>query len=494
MSCTPFMKLKNSMIINKHLILFVAISVLSTLQSCQKNDDKIDDLIDNEETLLAVDVGDSRVPYLVIDTEGVPINNEPKVGASMKIFENKKETKSVRIGIEYRGSTSFRLSDKKSYGLEVWDEIGQDTNDSFFGFPDEEDWILMGHVVSIPNQYIWDRTLLYHYIGYEWSRMMGRYASRCQFVELQLNDVYQGVYIFMEKLKRDGDRINIQRITEEDITGGYILKIDKTAGGSESAGQPLEYFLTNWGDDHKYNALNSFRSNFDVLGNPLDYGPYQEKQPMETYFLYEYPKAEEISSEAKDYISSYIHQFETALTNDDFSQNERSYADFIDVDSFVDYFILTELCRNVDAYRLSTYLQKDAQGKLAMGPIWDLNIGYDSGDRIPWDGWVYQYNEFVGYNDLWLVPFWWTKMMEDSAFKLAIKVRWQALRSNQFTNLALLQSIDNAAGYLQDNGAVNRNYALWGQGMSVNYDESIQSLKNYVTFRLEWMDGEIANF
>ncbi|OYX16065.1 MAG: hypothetical protein B7Z16_12175, partial [Algoriphagus sp. 32-45-6] len=63
-----------------------------------------------------------------------------------------------------------------------------------------------------------------------------------------------------------------------------------------------------------------------------------------------------------------MDEFEKALISDDFSSNGRNYTDYIQVSSFVDYFLITELCRNVDAYRISTFLEKDRGGKLAMGP------------------------------------------------------------------------------------------------------------------------------
>jgi len=76
---------------------------------------------------------------------------------------------------------------------------------------------------------------------------MGRYASRSKFVELEINGNYLGVYVFMEKLKRDINRIDIEKLNPADsdpatITGGYILKIDKTTGGDLNIDQPLEYF------------------------------------------------------------------------------------------------------------------------------------------------------------------------------------------------------------------------------------------------------------
>jgi hypothetical protein len=483
---------------------FFFLSLLSIVFgiACNKEDQQVD-LPQNETPQkpedFAVEIDDSKVPYVIINTGGASIQNEPKIPATLYIFEEKELVKEQTIGIEYRGSTSFRISDKKSFGIETWTESGEDMDVSFFDMPEEEDWVLIGHVINQEGNYAFDRTLLYHYIGYEWSRDIGRYASRTQLVELEINGEYLGVYIFGEKLKRDGDRIAISRLesTDQDLSGGYILKIDKTTGGSHTAGQPLDYYYNNWQDDALYTQLNSFRSVYDVFGNSIPFQPYGEPYHsdmyLETYFQYEYPKAEEISDDQKSYISGYIYDFESALLADDFSSDVRTYTDYIDIDSFVDYLLLTELTRNVDAYRLSTYLQKDKGGKLAMGPIWDLNIGYDSGDRIPWDGWVYDYNTYVE-TDPWLVPFWWTRLMTDPVFTARVKSRWEALRAGALSTSMLSQSIDEASGFLIDNGAIERNYNRWQLEGGVDYGSAISQLKEYIEFRTNWMDGEIGGF
>ena len=149
---------------------------------------------------------------------------------------------------------------------------------------------------------------MYHYFGYELFRNMGRYASRSKFVELQIDDDYQGVYVFMEKLKRDRNRINIASLDPGDndsisITGGYILKIDKTTGGDLGIVEPVEYFENNWEDDATYTPEISFRSKYDINGDSIEFEafqpPYHPNQYLETYFLYEYPKAEEITNAQK---------------------------------------------------------------------------------------------------------------------------------------------------------------------------------------------------
>jgi hypothetical protein len=442
----------------------------------------------------AVHVGDSTIPYIIVDTHDNAIQFEPEINATLQVYKGKQMEQEVQVGIEYRGKTSYRLSDKKGFNIE-----SLDGNVSFFDFPEEEDFRLIGHIVNLEDKYIFDRTLMYNYIGYEMARSIGRYASRCRFVELQVNDEYLGVYLFAEKLKRGDNRINIQPLNASSInvTGGYILTIDKASVGAAGMGKPLSYFNTNWDDDARYTEQNSFRSRYDINGNVLSiapYGaPYHPQKFLETYFLYEYPKASEITIQQKQYIANYIDQFETALLADNFLNSDRTYTQYIDLSSFVDYFLLNELCRNIDAYRLSTYLNKDVDGKLNMGPIWDMDIGFDNGTRLPITEWVINYNNHIA-QDAWMVPFWWPRLMEDPQFRAAVKTRWTALRGLEFSNQALLARVDEASELLISSGAVARNYKVWDQGIGVDYPASVAQLKNFFQQRVVWMDNTIASF
>jgi hypothetical protein len=449
--------------------------------------------------VFAIDTQESKITYIVIDTKGAVIPYEPGVVANMRMYQEKKFVQEQRIDVEFRGKTSFRLSDKKGFNFESIDPAGEGMDVSFFGLPEEEDWRLVGHVVNLNEKYVWDRSMIYNHVGYELSRKMGKYASRGKFVELEVNGEYLGVYYFCEKLKRDSNRIDIKSLnaTSTNLSGGYILKIDKSDSGPEHDGKPLSYFQNNWDDDARYTEQNSFRSKYDILGNVIAFSPfsppYHPQQYLETYFTYEYPKAENITPAQKNYIANYVELFEKALLQDDFSTSVRTYTDYIDVNSFVDYFLINELSRNVDEYRLSTFLQKDRDGKLSMGPVWDMNIAFDEGGRIPKDDWVIRYNTYVD-RDPWMIPFWWERMLKDPIFEAAVRKRWNELRQGPWSNSSVQQLVDDAATLLQSNGAVERNYAKWDKGIGVNYDQSIQNLSGYLGDRLSWMDGKIGAF
>tara|TARA_R110000868_G_scaffold208458_1_gene457871 strand:- start:146 stop:1522 length:1377 start_codon:yes stop_codon:yes gene_type:complete len=418
------------------------------------------------------------LPLFKVNTNGNTIVDEPKVNAFLTIDVKGVFSQESAIGIEFRGSSSLTFP-KKSYGFETRDANNEDLNVPLLNYPEEEDWILYG-----PYS---DKSLIRNKLIYDLSRDMGRYASRSEFVELEINEEYRGVYVFMEKLKRGSDRIDINKLKEdensgEDLTGGYILKIDKISA-SDAFGE------------NGYNSLNSFKSS---------YTPRNATASQEINFLYEYPDAEDITSEQKSYISTYVRDFENALNSDQFQDEILGYQAYIDVDSFIDFFILNELSNNVDGYRLSTYLQKEKNEKLKMGPIWDFNLAFGNVDYCEGAAtnvWAYKFNERCS-GDYWLIPFWWDRLLEDPAFVQKLQDRWVEVRSTSLSNNAILGKISAYETVLNKSGAIERNFQKWdilstyvwpNNFIGNTYDAEIEYIESWITARTAWLDQAINN-
>ena len=420
----------------------------------------------------------SNLPIIVINTDGAEIVNEPKINVFMGVINNGPGQRNNlsdpftdyegTIGIEIRGSSS-RSFPKKQYGIEVRDPMGQDSSVSLLGMPKESDWVLYA-----PYS---DKSLMRNVLAYEWSRSLSRYAPRTRFCEVVLNGSYQGVYVLIEKIKRDKERVDIAKLREEDtsgeeVTGGYIIKIDKIEGGG---GQ----------------------------GWTSAYPPLQKQGNQTIYFQYDYPKSDEITPEQQTYIQQYITSFEDALKGDDFTNPDAGYAQYIDLGSFVDYFLANEIARNPDAYRISAFMHKQKEtdgGKLAMGPIWDFNLGFGNVDfcmKGGTEGLVIDYNS-VCPQDQWLVPFWWSRLFQDPAFAERVATRWTGLRSAQFATDRMLAQVDSVADLL--NEAQPRNFARWpvlGQYVWPNafvgqtYQEEVGQLKSWISGRMSWLDNNL---
>ncbi len=416
-----------------------------------------------------------RLPLIQIQTLGDSIVDEPKVSAEMLITQNADTLYNGHLGIEFRGATSQLFFPKKSYGIELWDENNEDVKASVFNMPEEEDWILHG-----PYS---DKSLLRNKLIYDLSRSIDRYASRTEMVELLINGSELGTYIFMEKLKRDGERIDINKLKDdenegEDVTGGYILKIDKTAGNNLGEG---------------YNELNSFTSSFQ---------PPNASANQSIYFLYEYPDAEDITSQQKAYISTYLANFEEALASDDFMDPEEGYRAYIDVNSFIDFFILNEISNNVDGYRLSTYMHKDKNGLLTMGPIWDFNLAFGNADYCSGGAtnvWSYKFNERCPM-DFWLVPFWWDRLMQDPTFVTALQERWTSLRGGGFSTAEVHARMDEDLMKLRISGAQDQNFMIWNvigtyiwpnNFVGTSIESETRYMKDWIADRMQWMDSAI---
>ena len=119
-----------------------------------------------------------------------------------------------KISIEYRGSTSQSMFPKKPYALETQLANGDNNNVSILGLPKENDWILYSPYT--------DKTLMRNVLTFDIGRKMGWYTSRTRYCELVVNGDYRGVYVFMEKLKRDNDRIDIAKLDADDLAGDSL--------------------------------------------------------------------------------------------------------------------------------------------------------------------------------------------------------------------------------------------------------------------------------
>lgn len=419
----------------------------------------------------------SNLPIVVINTFGQTIPDDPKIVAHMGIIDNGFGNRNYltdsfnsyngNIGIELRGSWSQTFP-QKQYGFETLDSLNVEIDTTVMGMPAESDWIL-----HAPYN---DKTCMRNVLVYDIANKTGHYASRTRFCELVVNNEYSGIYVMMEKIKRDANRVDISKLLPTDtagadLTGGYIIKIDKVTG-SGGAG---------W---------NSFYAG--VPGTPIQ-------------FQYEYPDDDEIVPQQMTYIRSYVDSFERALAAPWFLNADSGYKKFIDLPSFVDYFILNETCKNVDAYRISTFLYKQKitkGGKMLIGPAWDYNIGFRNADYCEGElttGWQYQFNAICGAPGFNNVPFWWGKMMQDTAFTNTLKCRWNYLRSTTLHVDTLWNQVDSIAAVLDE--AKNRHFIKWPilgvqtwanpAPIPADYAGEISSMKSWMLSRLLWLDANM---
>jgi len=420
----------------------------------------------------------SNLPIVVIDTKGLEIPNDIKITADMGIIFNGEGFRNYltnpfnnyngKIGIEIRGSSSQQFL-KKQYAVETRDDLGNDLKVSLLGFPDESDWVLYA-----PYN---DKSLMRDVLVYKIVNDMGRYASRSKFCEVVLNGEYIGVYVLLEKVKRDVNRVDIKKLSPADtlgdaLTGGYIIKIDKTDGEN---------------NDGWYST----------------YLPFPQVQYY-VFYQYHYPKPTDIVTQQKNYIKNKIFSFETVMKySSNIADTATGYPKYLDTDSFVDFVLINEVAKNVDAYRLSTYLYKDRDSKnpkLFAGPVWDYNLCF--GNANYYDGWLingWQLQYLTDYQNMsseyFLTPFWWRKLFDETNFRNKVYVRWQNLKNSLFSTAHIISYIDSLTVLLDE--SKTRNFEKWpvlGQWVWPNYyvgqtyQDEINYLKSWITNRINWLN------
>ena len=427
----------------------------------------------------------SNLPILKVNTKGKAIVNEPKILADMQLIYNGiGKTNSVtdkptgylgKTGIEFRGSTSQQLFPKKPYGFELWvDSTEKSRKVALLGMPEESDWVL--------NATYNDKTLMRDVLSYDLANRMGRYATRSRYVEMMVNDKYEGLYILMEKVKRDKNRVDISSLkvtdnTGDDVTGGYLLKIDKTEGSKSKL----------WNTTLSINGVS-----YTV--------------PIQI----EYPKITDITDAQFTYIKNYVTEFETSLKSSDYLTPKARWREMIDIDSFVDYFLITEFTKNVDGYRLSTYFYKDKDskgGKLKMGPAWDYNLAFGNADYLDGyksTGWQYKVNDLAipAKDTYFLSPTWWERLSADSSFRYKAAKRWEVLRKTALNPDRINTWMDSTATVLQEARIRNNNRWTGVLGVKIwpnyyvgaTYENETTWMKDWIRQRTAWLDSQLKVF
>ncbi|MCC6725012.1 MAG: CotH kinase family protein [Saprospiraceae bacterium] len=413
----------------------------------------------------------SELPIVKISTGWQVIAADQKTTCSMQIIDKPGQTNFVddpanaydgQILIEQRGNSSLWMP-KKSYNFETQLPDSSNNDVSLIGLPAENDWVLLANFS--------DKTLMRNYLAQTFYEKMGRYGPRMRHCELLVDGEYQGIYLLGERIKRDSQRVDIAKLdpeenTGEDVTGGYIIKID-WQNGSNTGG---------------------FQSQFYPMGNTSD----------RLYYQFHYPASDEISPAQAEYIQLYVDSFEQAMNSPNFQDPDLGWRRFASEKSFTDFILLYELSNNVDAYWLSTFLHKDKNGKLKAGPPWDFDLAFRNADYS--DGWL-----TTGWRHDWLanntplLPFFWQRIWQDTDFAKQAACRWHELREGPLHTDSLTAIITERAAALE--GTQADNFTVWDimgtyvwpnpQPIPQSYAGEISTLKTWVAQRAAWMDANL---
>jgi hypothetical protein len=411
----------------------------------------------------------SNLPVMIIHNLGTPITPGTRTIAYMTLLDNREAGRAVlsndteftgRIKINIRGSSS-QMFPKKGFGFHTLEEDDSNRKVSLLGMPGEHNWILHG-----PYS---DKSLMRNAFSYALGEDAGHYSPRTRFIELfmhtgsgQLTSAhYHGVYVLTERIKVAPGRVEVVELEPHhneypDVSGGYIFKIDRLNEG--------------------------------------EFGFYTDRG---SHFIYTRPNELTISNPQRAYLAAYLDSLETALFGDDFANPQIGYAAYMDALSFIDMHLITELTKEIDGFRFSTFFYKDRESKIFAGPLWDFNLALGNASYLQgWipQGWYYPLISEYEYN-----RGWYNRLFEDPAFAELYIRRYRSLRLTAFSDLNLMGKILGMNDLLQE--AQGRNFERWNiLGTYVwpnwfiagTHQEEIDWMMDWLAQRLEWIDGQLG--
>lgn len=429
----------------------------------------------------------TNLPIVFIQVNGKVIQKNNRIVARMKIINNGEgETNYADtiahpdqhvdyngyIQLKYRGNTSYTFSEKKPYSIWLINDMGEEIKASLMGMGRDNDWALQA-----PYS---DKTMMRDILAFELARPWMDWTPHAKFCELVLDGTYYGIYYLSERVSRSKSRLNLDDPVEGDVTGDYLLQLD--------------------GTDSPY-----VRSKY----HPVD-GNGKAISNRWITMQYETPKLTEMihmPAGTKPAIQALVDSMENSLWRDDWMSRDTAYTQYIDMYSFIDYQLATELAHNVDGYRRSTFLYKysdtharkaglDSRWKLT---LWDFNIAYgnvnyNGGEEIK--SWQYNMNS-INSTDGQLVPFWWYRLNRNFHYVTHLRERWKQCREGSYSDERITATIDSMANVLTEGGAVDRNQQAWNiagryawpnKYVGQTFEEDVDYMKQWINDRLAYMD------
>ena len=373
-------------------------------------------------------IGETGLKVLKLSTKsGKPV-------ASREVWEKgflELDGKTYELQVKGRGNSSWGTSPKHNYSIKL------SKKEKLYGMDKSKAWVLISNYT--------DKTLIRNsYVEYLGSHVFNKMKWNPHFeqVELYINDEYLGTYLFGQRIKIEGSRVNLDE-------KGFIVEINRR-------------------EDEDFN----FRTKHDVS--------ISLKEP------------DVVSASEQKRIKNIIQKAEDVLFSENFSDAKSGYASYFDLDSLIDWYIINEYSKNVDsAWFSSIYLYYDElDGKIHFGPLWDYDLSFGN----------------INYNDcdktqgfyIQTRGVWFERLFEDPAFCKKVKQRWNEKRSVLYKSIEV--EIDRLYNVIKE--SANYNFERWpilgvyvwpnadGFEKRLSVESEIKYLKNWCYERYEWLDKQ----
>ena len=390
----------------------------------------------------------SGLPVVKIKTNqvvGPAMDKSSYVEGSLEIigdinFEGLEET---TMKIKGRGNSTWWICTDASAGAVVGKcpyqvKFGDKT--SILGMPEDKKWVLLAEKS--------DKSMIRNKIA----RYMGElsdleYTPNAEYVELFINEDYQGTYLIGQKVEESSNRVDIGDI-------GYLIEIDTDANGRIDV-DDIIFKPTIWSSIHTDGV-------FNIKDPDIDYG-------SEEFYL----------------IENYINDFESVLYSNNFNNPDSGYESYIDVDSLIDWFLINEIAKSVDArWYSSIYFSYIPGEKIKMGPIWDFDLSYGN---LNYSDAQYTSEFYIKQNN------WIDRLFQDEVFVEKVKIRY----SYYYSKLDDIKNkIDEFAKYIDKSQKANferwdiLGVYVWPNPVyDLTYEEEVERLENWIEERMNWLNS-----
>jgi len=338
-------------------------------------------------------------------------------------------TSTLGMKIRGRGNSTWFMHPKKPYQLKLSDEA------EMLGMPEEKKWIFLAEYS--------DKTMMRNSIAFELGYLSNlNWTPLSTFAEVFINDDYKGTYNISQKVEEGDNRVAIGK-------EGYLLEIDQ---------------LDRLDPDDVFFYTGDFLINI--------------KEPDLEYDSNEF-----------NYVKDLVNEFEGVLKSNQFKNPTEGYAKYIDLDSFIDWYLISEITKNQDSKSFSSiFLNVKPGGKIKMGPLWDFDLAFGN----------VNYSECENATGFWVKDHkWYSRLFEDKLFVAKVKTRFKYFLENEDL---ILNKIDTYKDQLkwsqQENNQVWNTLGVyvWPNPVVYNtYEEEVNHLKNWYSQRMTWLNNAFNN-
>ena len=333
----------------------------------------------------------------------------------------------LSMKIRGRGNSTWFIHPKKPFQMKLSEKS------AFLGMPEDKKWLFLAEYS--------DKTMLRNTIAFELGYMSNLdWTPAGEFAEVFLNGEYNGTYNITQKVEESDNRVALGDT-------GYLLELDQ-----------LDRIDP---DDVYFNSTVTNRFIINIKEPSLDY-----------------------DSDQYAYIKNLIAEFEGVLFGNNFQDENIGYRQYIDLDSFIDWYLISEISKNVDSrWYSSIYLNVIPGEKIKMGPLWDFDLAFgntDYSDTQFYEGWWVRFNP------------WYERLFEDPYFIQMVKDRFVFFKNNEGL---IIEKIDSYAEQLKWAQAENDNkwetigrYVWPNPVVYDTYQEEVDHLKNWYQDRMDWLE------